>query len=66
MSNSWRPEGWKNPLHRSYTTEKEWQIFEAGTTAMLEALRKQPVARPRGTWMYGGIKGDFYFIPDDK
>ena len=53
---TWRPEGWMNPLgHVKYEND----AYEAGASAMLEALRKNGTRglAPRDTTLV--------FIPDD-
>ena len=39
--------------------------FEAGADAILEGIRKQPTTKPAELYLYGSLKGKWYFIPDD-
>lgn len=68
MTKSYRPEGWENEYNKTCSKggRKASRYFEAGATAMLEALRESgercdewgnTIEEPYGTMV---------FIPDDE
>ena len=72
---NWRPNDWKNP-YRDKPDEGcfEYQVFERGADAMLEALRGEGERIDKlgddgfYSWTHSGIassKGYVVFIPDD-
>jgi len=68
---TWRPEGWKNEHIASASGKPinpEYQVFEAGADAMLEALRNIGAKVNKGEapiLYYVPSKGTLVFIPDD-
>lgn len=71
---SWRPEGWNNP-YRDKNGCWEWQCFERGANAILEALRTSGdchIGCLSYRWAYDAAewadnhKGQIVFIPEDK
>ena len=70
---SWRPEDWKNPYFKKDTTGSwneypNFDIFEAGADAMLEALKKNSVPYDafKETAIMSLTKGRVVFIHDKE